>query len=55
MLHINKLLYFASVGEKVTIKAEDFAEIWEKVRKNSRKRRFKYDKIENNYIIWRVK
>ena len=51
----NRLLYFAKVGEIVTVSKTDFHKIWRQIKENNRKRRFKYDKIGENYIIWRNK
>jgi hypothetical protein len=51
----NKLLYFSKIGDYFEVKPSEFREIWLKVRINDRKRRFKCDKIGDNYIIWRVK
>jgi len=53
---VNKLLYFAKIGESFNINAEDFEIIVFALRRNKRNRRFRYQKLNNNqYQIWRTK
>jgi hypothetical protein len=48
----NKLLYFAKIGEKYTIKSEDLS----KIELKHKTKRFKKSRLENgDWLIWRVK
>jgi len=52
---INKLIYFAEIGELYTITHEEMLFIVEKLEKINTKRRFKVSRTENYSVIWRVK
>jgi len=52
---INKLIYFAEIGELYTITHEEMLFIVEKLEKINTKRRFKVSRAENYSVIWRTK
>jgi len=54
---LEKLLYFAEIGEKYTISLEESTEIIEKLNKINTRRRFKVsqDLINKYAVIWRSK
>lgn len=55
---LNKLLYFAKIGEYCEVDENEYKRIIGKLLGNEyrgRKRKFKYEKVNDKHFIWRIK